>query len=50
MRQTAKAIIYALTIPLWIYLIFYYSDIRATILFLCMIAYEALWIYFYLKG
>lgn len=50
MREKAKFIIYALTIPLWIYCIFYYSDIRATILFLGMIAFEALWIYVYLKG
>lgn len=45
MREKIRIIIYALAIPLWIYLIFYYNDIRATILFLGMIAFSALYIY-----
>ena len=44
-----RVFIYILTIPLWIWAIFYYSDIRATILFGILIAFQVLNIYFYFK-
>ena len=50
MREKIRVFIYALSIPLWIYCIFYYADIRATILMLGLIAFAVLYIYVYFRG
>ena len=47
--EKIRAFLYILGIPFWIYLIFYYSDVRATILLGIIITHSLLYIYFYFK-
>lgn len=45
-RECTKVIIYILLIPLWTYLIFSYNDIRITILFGAILAFDIFYIWF----
>lgn len=48
-RDFAKFIIYVLTIPLWIWGMIYYNDIRIYILFGLILVWDIFYICFYIK-